>query len=198
MIYRTLKPLVLGSNSPRRREYLEMLGIVFEAYGACMDESLLPGEKPAPYVERMAREKGRIVGDKFPGKFVLTADTAVCIGSRILGKPADENEAVSMLMELSSKEHTVFSGICVRCEAEGVELFSTTATGVLFARFDEAVARAYVNLGESCDKAGAYGIQGAGAFLVERVSGSYSNVVGLPLVETITLLAENKVICPAG
>ena len=198
MIYSTLKPLVLGSNSPRRKAYLQMLGIVFEVFGAHLDESVLPGEQPGPYVLRMAREKGRIVREQFPGHFVLTADTAVCIGGTILGKPAGEDEAVAMLMELSGREHTVYSGLCVSCTAENLEMFSITETAVVFTRFDEAVARAYVRTGEPFDKAGAYGIQGVGAFLVERVSGSYSNVVGLPLAETVALLSENRVIRPSG
>lgn len=197
MIFSTLKPLVLGSDSPRRKEYLESLGIVFEVSSARMDESVLPGELPVPYVKRMAREKGRIVRSQHPESFVLTADTAVCIGDRILGKPADGDEAVAMLMDLSGKEHTVFSGICVGSSKEGVELVQSAATSVVFAEFSEAVARAYVAQGESYDKAGAYGIQGKGAFLVERVSGSYSNVVGLPLAEVVAILSANQVIRPA-
>ena len=175
-----------------------MLGIVFEVCGAHMDESALSGEEPGPYVLRMAREKGRIVRQQFPEHFVLTADTAVCIGAAILGKPADEDEAVAMLMELSGREHKVYSGLCLSCTAENLEIFSITETAVVFSGFDAAVARAYVRTGEPFDKAGAYGIQGAGAFLVERVSGSYSNVVGLPLAETVALLSENRVIRPVG
>lgn len=196
MIYQTLKPLVLGSNSPRRKDYLEMLGIVFEVRGARMDESVISGEKPVPYVARMAREKGRIVLAECPDRFVLTADTSVCVDNRILGKPTDADEAVSMLLELSGKEHTVYSGICLSSVKEDVEIVRTVATSIVFSEFEEAVARAYVAQGESLDKAGAYGIQGQGAFLVERVSGSYSNVVGLPLAEVIALLTGNGVICP--
>jgi septum formation protein len=194
VIYSTLKPLVLGSNSPRRKDFLDQLGLVFTVCGPEIDESAEPGELPASYVERMATEKAGKVMEAFPDHYVIGADTAVCLGEQILGKPRNSDEAVETLMALSGREHFVRGGICVGCLKEQVQVVLSISTSVIFTPFDASVARAYVAMGESFDKAGAYGIQGKGSFLVERISGSYSNVVGLPLAETLSLLETNGVI----
>ena len=194
MIYRTLKPFVLASNSPRRKDFLTALGLDFRIEAREIDESPLTAEDPTLYVERMAKRKASVVADLFPGEYVVAADTAVCLGETILGKPADEQDAVEMLLALSGRSHVVRSGICLLNRQLNREVVLSVATDVHFVEFDAAVARSYVKTGESLDKAGAYGIQGSGAFLVGRVSGSYTNVVGLPLAETINVLKNEKII----
>ncbi|WP_163338464.1 nucleoside triphosphate pyrophosphatase [Desulfopila sp. IMCC35008] len=194
VIYSAVKPLVLGSNSPRRKEFLEQLGLVFTVYGPEIDESVTPGESPAAYVERMAAEKVKKVMGIYPDHYIIGADTSVCLGDRILGKPESAREAVQMLMDLSGRDHVVCSGISIGCHREQVQAVLSVSTSVVFAPFDESVARAYVASGESLDKAGGYGIQGKGTFMVERINGSYSNVVGLPLMETVSLLTSHGVI----
>ena len=198
MIYRTVKPFVLASSSPRRRDYLLELGLDFIICAEEIDESPLPHEDPAAYVERMAREKAVAVSHRYPDSYVLAADTAVCLDSRILGKPRDAEDAVAMLLDLAGKEHVVRSGICITGEHENIEIVLSVATRVCFADFGEDVAQGYVASGEPFDKAGAYGIQGQGAFLVERLEGSYTNVVGLPLAEVVGILLRYGVIVPAG
>jgi len=197
MIYQTRKSLVLASCSPRRKAFLDDLGLSITVWARDIDETPLPHEDPQNYVERMAYQKALAVQDRFPESYVLAADTAVCLGKTILGKPKDEEEAVSMLLSLAGRVHLVRSGICLVSAAESIHHIDSVVTEVRFAHFDETVARAYVGEGESLDKAGAYGIQGKGAFLVEHVAGSYTNVVGLPLAEVVVLLAQHGVIEPA-
>jgi len=197
MMYQTLKPLVLASNSPRRKAFLDDLGLNVTIWACDIDETPLTDENPQHYVERMALEKASAVKGRFPQSYVLAADTAVCLGETILGKPEDDEDAVAMLLSLAGRVHMVRSGICLVSEADRIQIVFSVATEVRFAEFDETVARAYVGEGESLDKAGAYGIQGKGAFLVEVVVGSYTNVVGLPLVEVVDLLTQQGVIVPA-
>lgn len=197
MIYSTVKPLVLASNSPRRKGFLHDLGLKFSVCAEDIDETPYKNEDPKTYVERMAREKAAAVSRRFPGSYVLAADTAVCLADTILGKPADAAEAVAMLLSLAGRVHVVRSGICIACADEDVEICTSVATEVRFSDFGEAIAKGYVAEGESLDKAGAYGIQGKGAFLVKCVQGSYSNVVGLPLAEVVEILEQQGVVVPA-
>ena len=198
MIYQTRKPLILASNSPRRRDYLTELGIDFTTSGAQIDETPRKDEEPTAYVERMAREKAVPVAKGFTDSFILAADTAVCVGRDILGQPEDKREALEMLMLLSGRTHQVRSGICLCCGHEGVLEVASVVTDVTFVSFDETVAQNYIDQDESLDKAGGYGIQGKGAFLVQHIVGSYSNVVGLPLAEVVALLVRFGVISPPG
>lgn len=195
-MYRSLKPLILASNSPRRRDFLSELGLSFTVQAADIDESPLAGERPTGYVMRMAREKAGTVTDLFPQSYVVAADTAVCLGDCILGKPVDADEAVAMLLRLAGRMHTVRSGICICCPIEGVLIVRSVTTEVEFTDFDRRVAEAYVAEGESLDKAGGYGIQGKGSCLVAAIRGSYTNVVGLPLADTVAILLAHGVICP--
>lgn len=198
MIYTTLKPLILASNSPRRRDFLSDLGLVFTIHVREIDETPAAGEDPTGYVERMARQKAAAVAALYPEKYVLAADTAVCLGETILGKPNDEREAVEMLQALAGRRHVVRSGICLVNRKLARETVLSVATEVFFTDFDENVAKSYVAAGESMDKAGAYGIQGKGAFMVERITGSYTNVVGLPLAEVAAMLSNEKIIDCSG
>ena len=178
--------LVLASQSPRRRELLEALGLAIDVRPAHVDEATRPGEGPAEYVLRVAREKARAV----PGDVVLGADTAVVLRGAVLGKPADADDARRMLRALSGQVHEVLTGVCVRRNAGtmGVELDVVVSTSVRFARIGAAEIEWYVATGEPMDKAGAYAIQGAGGAFVEAVDGSVSSVVGLPVAETAQLL----------
>jgi septum formation protein len=163
--------LVLASQSPRRSELLRNAGIGFRVQAAGVDETPFPGEAPVDYVRRLARAKAAAV----EGELVLGADTVVVVDGQILGKPADSADAVRMLRLLSGRAHEVITGIC---------LAGTVAhdiTTVFFSRISEEEIRDYVASGEPMDKAGAYAIQGRASCFVERIEGSYSNVVGLPV-----------------
>jgi septum formation protein len=188
--------LVLASQSPRRRQMLGRLGIPLEVRPAHADEAVLPGEPPGDYVLRVAREKARAV----PGEVVLAADTAVVLGSEVLGKPRDGEDACRMLRALSGTVHEVLTGVCVRRSqpALALELDAVVATKVRFARLSEREIAWYVATGEPLDKAGAYAIQGAGGAFVVSVDGSVSNVVGLPLAETAELLRRAGFALPWG
>jgi septum formation protein len=178
--------LVLASQSPRRRELLGQLGLALEIRPANADEAVRPGERPRDYVLRVARDKARAV----EGDLVLAADTAVVLGDEILGKPADGDDARRMLRALSGTVHDVLTAVVVRRTrpAPILELDAVVATEVRFAPLGPGEIDWYVSTGEPLDKAGAYAIQGAGGAFVLGVSGSVSNVVGLPLAETAALL----------
>ncbi|WP_459945413.1 Maf family protein [Desulfocastanea catecholica] len=197
-MYHNQDKIILASGSPRRREYLQEMGIRFTVRTAAVDEQPFDQESPQDFVLRMAREKAAVVSADFSDYWVISGDTIVCLGDKILGKPADEREAVALLMNLAGREHCVKTGFCVSHRARGVQIVRLVTTRVFFADFSEAVARAYVAAGESLDKAGAYGIQGRGIFLVKSIEGSYSNVVGLPLYELIEVLLANGVIAPGS
>lgn len=182
-------PLILASGSPRRAEILRMLGIPFEIDTHPVQERVLPGEEPAPHVERLARAKAEVVSRRNPGVLVLGGDTVVVSRGTILGKPTDPDHAVAMLMELSGRSHQVLSGLALL--SGGVTVASgSRATTVHFRPFDRQTARDYVATGEPMDKAGAYGIQGLGSALVEGIEGDYSTVVGLPVPLLVQLLEE--------
>lgn len=191
--------LLLASGSPRRRELLAQIGVPFTTLSADIDETPLANEAPAAYVLRLARGKAdagllQLANDPaYPTACVLGADTAVVLDGRILGKPADEAEALAMLAALSNREHEVLTAIAVvheeRCETR------TVTSRVRFRAIPEDEARRYWASGEPCDKAGGYGIQGLGAVFVENLSGSYSAVVGLPLCETAEILQRFGIPC---
>jgi len=175
--------LTLASQSPRRRELLAGLGIPLVVRPATADEAPRPGEGPREYVLRVAAAKAAAVD----GEVVLGADTAVVLGERILGKPSGPDEARTMLRSLSGRAHTVLTGVHVRRRG-GPTAEAAVASQVRFATLSEAAVEWYVGTGEPLDKAGAYAVQGAGGAFVREVSGSVSNVVGLPLAETLELL----------
>lgn len=170
--------LVLASASPRRRELLEQLGLTFTIVVPDIDESTRPGEAPAPYVHRLAVEKVHAM-PATSQQLVIAADTTVDLGGRILGKPADHAEAEAMLRSLSARTHRVHTGVALRLGDRTVSDVSTSL--VTFASLDETIIEWYLATGEPFDKAGGYAIQGAGSVLVQRVRGSVSGIVGLPL-----------------
>lgn len=185
--------LVLASGSPRRRAFLEQLGLSFTVVPADLDERVLPGEAPATYVERLAREKALAVRARHPDTRVLAADTTVVLGDRVLGKPVDPADARAMLSALRGREHRVLTAVALasaQVQTRVVETF------VDIRHATDAELAWYVATGEPLDKAGAYAIQGVGGFLVRGIRGSYSNVVGLPLAETLALLEADGLVLP--
>lgn len=177
-------PLVLASRSPRRHQLLTMLGIPHRVDAADVQEVPLPRELPAAYVRRLARDKARAVA----GAWVLGADTTVAIDNAILEKPLDADDAFRMLQRLAGKRHEVHTAVCLR--ADGVEFEAQDATAVFFRPASDALLRAYVATGEPMDKAGAYGIQGYGAALIERIEGDFFGVMGLPVRLVLDLMAK--------
>lgn len=179
--------LILGSASPRRRELLAQIGVTpDEIRPADIDETPLKGEPPRDYALRLASEKAAAVaaGD---GDLVLTADTVVAVGRRILGKPADEAEAVRFLLLLSGRRHRVITGVALR---HGERVWSRRVEAqVKFKRLSDEEVSAYIRSGEWRGKAGGYAIQGIGAAFIPWISGSYTAVVGLPLPEVAGLLS---------
>jgi septum formation protein len=198
--YRTLSPLVLGSNSPRRRELLGSLGLEFEVCPSnAAEPAPEPGEEPEAYARRMARLKTLDVAVLYPEATVLGADTIVVLPgapgqAAILGKPRDTADALRMLALLSGCGHKVVTGVCLCLQGAAEPVCLAVSTEVVMRASSPAELAAYVATREPDDKAGAYAIQGLGAFLVERVSGSYTNVVGLPVAECAALLLEHGVI----
>ncbi len=193
-MFRTEKELILASGSPRRKMLLAELGIECAVVVPDVDESMHETEDPHAYVLRMASDKGQSVARNHPAAWVLSADTVVIAGGRVLMKPTGEAEAVEMLLELSGREHQVRTGYCLRCLREQTVVAESVLTLVRFKTFDSVWAGAYAKTGEPLDKAGGYGIQGRGGVLVESISGSYSNVVGLPLAEAVTTLSAYRII----
>jgi len=180
--------VILASQSPRRRELLAQIGITHEVRPADVDESVWPGEEPVPHSERLAREKAHTLAVQHPDAIVIGSDTIVVIDGAILGKPVDAADAVAMLLRLSGREHTVYTSVAVA--HQGRTLSAVEAVPVTFRPIDRALAEAYVAAGESMDKAGGYGIQGFGATLVEKISGDYFAVMGLPLGRLVELIRE--------
>jgi septum formation protein len=185
---------ILASSSPRRQELLATAGVEFSCQPADIDESVHVGEAPDTYVQRMARDKAAVVSARQVDASyrVLAADTSVIIDGEILGKPADYGEAMAFLMRLSGRQHRVITALCLQTEA-GVTMRSEETT-VQFMQLRRQQCEAYLATDEPWDKAGAYAIQGLGGAFVERIEGSYSNVVGLPLAQTLELLAEYGVL----
>ena len=187
--------LVLASASPRRRELIERLGLAFEVLPADVDESRRRGEAPEAMARRLAEDKASAIAHVRPDALVVGSDTIVVIEGDVLGKPADEEEAVRMLMRLQGREHRVETGIAVVAPPEPGGKAARVASSVVgvdvrFRSFDETLARAYVHTREPLDKAGAYGIQGYGSALVERIDGDYFAVMGLPVTRMLFHMRE--------
>ncbi|MCI0508571.1 septum formation protein [Chromohalobacter marismortui] len=182
--------LRLASASPRRRDLLASIGVGVEVFPTAVDETPHAGESPAAYVARLARDKAQAgaAGTALP---TLGSDTAVVLGQRILGKPRDREEAVAMLSALSGTTHDVMTGVAVT-GPHGM-LSTHVVTRVTLREIQPAEIDAYWRSGEPVDKAGAYAIQGLAAIFVERIEGSHSAVVGLPLFETAKLLTRQGV-----
>jgi septum formation protein len=198
---RPTEKIYLASKSPRRRELLRQIGIEFELLllrdhtprGPEVTEEVLPNEKAADYVARVAREKAEcshhtMLWRKLPVRPVLAADTTVVLDEKILGKPANLNEAVDMLTALSGRTHQVMTSVAVKYLDEVWQI--TQKSDVAFTTLSDDMIRAYCATQEPYDKAGGYAIQGVGALFVQEIAGSYSGIMGLPLFETAELLRK--------
>jgi len=183
--------MILASQSPRRRELLDQIGVPHRIQPADIDETPLPQEPPRDYVIRMALTKARTVLALYPEDVVLASDTSVILGQQILGKPENPAHHKVMLQQLSGHTQQVLTAVAVvSAERESCELVTTDVT---FRQLDDDLIDRYIATGEGEDKAGGYGIQGKGAVLVDGISGSYTNVVGLPLAETAVLLEQHGI-----
>lgn len=186
--------LILASGSPRRKLLLQQLGISFETDPPDVDESVETGEAPELYVTRLSVKKAQTVSKKYNSEAViLAADTTVVLHGNILGKPESKEHGLQMLSELSGSRHDVLTGVSICCGSR-VETFFVS-TEVTFRHLGEKEIAWYWETGEPQDKAGSYGLQGAGAAFVETLTGSYSNVIGLPLSETVLILRDFSIEC---
>jgi septum formation protein len=180
--------IILASQSPRRRELLSLVGIPHEVRPADLDERALPRESPASHAERLARAKAEAVAANESDAIVIGADTIVVLDGDILGKPRDAADAAAMLQRLSGRTHTVLTAVAV--VRDGRTVSGVESVEVTFRPLTAEQIDAYIATGEPMDKAGAYGIQGYGAVIVERVNGDYFAVMGLALGRMVDLLAQ--------
>jgi septum formation protein len=188
--------IYLASQSPRRRELLDQIGVAHRVIVPDVNEAILPREQPDEYVRRLARIKAevgwmRVLEKRMRPLPVLAADTAVGLGRHILGKPENATEAKAMLRQLSRRQHRVLTAVALAFQ--GTLRVAVSETVVRFRRMSDAEIAAYVATGEPLDKAGAYGIQGRAAMFVKSIAGSYSGVMGLPLFETAALLQKFEI-----
>ena len=191
----TLKHLILASGSPRRKDLLGQLGLQFSIERPDIDESVLEDEQASVYVQRLSREKAESVRHRFDTSeiVILAADTTVVLEGNILGKPESKEQGLSMLKQLSATTHEVLTGVTVI--GEGTCSTISVSSEVTFRALQQTELEHYWALGEAQDKAGGYGLQGAGATFVASLSGSHSNVVGLPMAETVSLLRASGIVC---
>ena len=177
--------VILASQSPRRRELLTLVGITHEVQPADIDETPWPGELPIPHTERLAIAKARVIASREPDALVIAADTIVVVDGDILGKPTSEADSRAMLRRLSGRSHEVCTAMAV---AVGNDVQAQVVrVSVRFRELDDATIARYVETGEPMDKAGAYGIQGYGATIVEHIEGDYFAVMGLSLITVVRL-----------
>ncbi len=186
--------LILASKSPRRKYLLEQAGLTFSIIPSNFDESSATISDPYSYVRLMAEAKAADISEQHPDCWVIGADTIVLIDNKILGKPGSNAKARSMLKQLSGKTHQVLTGYCICCKNKDTHFSETVKTDVHFKSLSDAEIEWYIQTGEPFDKAGAYAIQGIGTFLVKRINGSYTNVVGLPVCEVIAFLINAGVV----
>ncbi len=178
--------VILASASPRRRELLVSIGLDFEVIPSHVPEVHEAGESPAGYVTRLSREKAQEVAKQHPGRWIVAADTIVVLGEAVLEKPADEEDARRMLGMIAGKTHVVYTGLTL---LKGAQIDTEIATSdVTMLPLTSAEIAWYVQTGEPLDKAGAYAVQGRGAMFIDRIDGSYTNVVGLPLATLYRML----------
>lgn len=183
-------PIVLASASPRRSELMALAGISCRVVPAHICEEVLPDEEPDAHVMRLSREKARAVAERETGRFFIGADTVVVLDGRIMGKPVDGEDAYRMLGALSGRTHQVITGITVLDGSSGACLTRSVSTDVLFKTLSDREIRDYIATGCPMDKAGAYAIQGGAVHFIPSISGSYTNVIGLPMAELYELLKQ--------
>jgi septum formation protein len=185
--------LILASESPRRAELLRQVAIPFRVVAPAVSEELSGRPSPEEMVALLALRKARAVSDRLPDGYVLGADTIVLHGETVLGKPVDSDDAARMLRLLSGDRHSVLTGLALVNAANGYLLERLSLTQVWIKTLADDEIKAYIATGEPFDKAGAYGIQGKGALLVEKIEGCYFNVVGLPLSLLNEMITEMNI-----
>lgn len=187
--------IILASQSPRRKELLETAGLDFDILAADINEEAVPFQgDPGAYAQTLSRLKAQAIAGTEPDAWIIGADTIVVSGETILGKPKSRSHALSMLTALNNDTHSVFTGYTIIRQDQGVSVSCSVETRVTFKAMRPEEIAWYADTDEPYDKAGAYGIQGIGAFMVKEIQGSYSNVVGLPVCEIIDTLMTLNVI----
>jgi septum formation protein len=185
-----MKKIILASGSPRRKELLEKIGLKFEVDASDCEEKINRSLTPEEIVRQLSIQKAQAVAARHDNAVIIAADTIGVIGSRILGKPLNENEAGKMLTDISGKPHTVITGFTIYDTASKQIFTGTVSTVVYIKSLIRQEIEAYIRTGEPLDKAGAYAIQGKGAVFVEKIEGDYYNVMGLPLSALVEALRE--------
>ena len=180
--------LILASASPRRIEFLKMMGLDFDIVPGDIDENSRPEETPREHVLRLSEEKALSVASRYPDAWILSADTIVVAAGELLGKPGSPEEAMKMLEKLSDRAHEVITGFCILRQDRGVRIREAVGSTVLFRRITEEEMAWYTGTEEPYDKAGAYAVQGMGGCFIREIRGSCTNVVGLPLCEVVDAL----------
>ncbi|MCP3900125.1 MAG: septum formation protein Maf [Desulfobacteraceae bacterium] len=188
------KKIILASQSPRRKELLEQACINFDIIPSNIDETCIKENSPEKLVKTLSYLKAIDIAKKHPDFWILGADTIVCLDELILEKPDSKKDAEQMLKMLSSKAHTVFTGFTLCCLKKDKFITDISQTEVCFKKLSTAEIQWYLNTKEYTDKAGAYAIQGKGSFLIKKINGSYTNVVGLPLCEVIQYFISENII----
>ena len=186
--------LILASKSPRRRYLLEKAGLKFTVIPRKVDENSVILSAPDAYVKSLAEAKAGDISNRYPDSWIIGADTIVFVDNTILGKPASRDEARAMLKSLSAKTHQVHTGYCICRKTTGRFISECVTTDVSFKKLSAKEIDWYIKSGEPFDKAGAYAIQGIGTFLVKRINGSYTNVIGLPVCEVLEYLIKEGVV----
>lgn len=186
------KSFILASASPRRDELLRSVGLKFKIIPAHVNEEYLAGESPREHVKRLSLSKAIVIAQNNPDAWVLGADTIVVIDGLILGKPKNKKRACEMLETLSDREHKVFTGFTLVCNATKVYKTKVIQSAVQFKKITPAEMDWYINCDEPYDKAGGYAAQGKGASFIKSIRGSYTNVIGLPLCEVLEELKNLK------
>ncbi|MBU8909958.1 MAG: Maf family protein [Desulfobacterales bacterium] len=186
--------LILASRSPRRKKLLEQIGIKIEISPSDINEEIVSNKNPEAHVKELSFLKAKNQSVLYPESWILGADTIVVVQDQILGKPQSKKDAIAMLSKLNNCEHRVFTAFCVINQKKNCVVVKSVETKVYFKYLTDQEIHWYVRTGEPFDKAGAYGIQGIGTFLVKQISGSYSNVVGLPVCEVVETLMSLNII----
>ncbi len=190
LLLKKMARIILASSSPRRKELLEQVGLKFEIFSPDIDESVCIGESADHYVQRLAEQKAQAILAQFPDAIVIAADTILVLDHKIIGKPESKQHAFEIWTALSDRQHDVLSGVCLlssQCDPNTIQSM-VVRTKVYFQKLSQLDMEQYWATGEPIGKAGAYAIQGYAAQFIQRIEGSYSNVVGLPLYETLQLL----------
>lgn len=187
--------IILASQSPRRKELLAAMGVVFETIPSNFDEQLDESRPSEEVAVELALGKAHEVAERYPDAIVIGSDTIVALGDRQLGKPADEAEAWQMWHDITEKPNRIISSVVVVCKARAIDLTAYEVASVYFKPFDEAAIKTYLDTGDYKDKAGAYGVQSGAAPLIERIEGNFDTIMGLPTQSLASMLVSLDIDC---